>query len=165
MPSNNDTHLGETLVKVKPASIKQLNDLARVQSSHACTWWMSEHTLELGALKHAIRSSPRDQVDSCLNELGNHNRIAVLPIETNQSCLWWESEVRQVGLDSLKRRSQFTLIVAIASILIRADPLTSMHLKRCGPCAHDLTPLPPDVTRRTDGIEAASCRRKHRIAR
>ena len=126
---------------------------------------MSEHTLELGMLKHPIRSPPRDQVNSCLNKLGNHNRIAVLSIETNQSRLCCESEVRQVGFDGLKRRSQFTLIVAIPSIPIRADPLTGMYLKRCGTCADDLTPLAPLVARRTDGIEAASCRRKHRIAR
>jgi hypothetical protein len=56
MPSDNDTHLGEALLEGKPASIKQLNDLASVQSSHACAWWMSEHPLELGTLEHPIRS-------------------------------------------------------------------------------------------------------------
>ncbi len=95
MPSDNDTHLGYPLVEVKPASIKQLNDFASAQSSHACAWWMSEHALELGPLEHPIRSPPRDQVDPCLYKLSNHNRIAVLPLETNQSCLWWQSEVRE----------------------------------------------------------------------
>jgi hypothetical protein len=89
---------------------------------------MSEHTLELGMLKHPIRSPPRDQVNSCLNKLGNHHRIAVVSIETNQSRLCCESEVRQVGFDGTKRRSQFTLIVAIPSIPIRADPLTGRYL-------------------------------------
>src|SRR6266516_4162628 len=102
---------------------------------------MSEHTLELGTLEHPIRSPPRDQVDTCLNELSNRDRIAILPIETNQSCLWCESEVRQVGLDGLKRRSQFALIVAIPSMPICADPLTGMHLKGCGSCSDHLTPL------------------------
>src|SRR6266851_6489718 len=102
---------------------------------------MSEHPLELGTLEHPIRSPPCDQGDSCLDELSNHHRIAVLPIETNQSRLWRESEVRQVGLDGLKRRSQFALIVAIPSIPICANPLTGMHLKCCGPCSYHLTPL------------------------
>src|SRR6266567_3811114 len=88
---------------------------------------MSEHTLEFWTLEHPIRSPPRDQVDSGLNELGNHHRIAVLSIETNQSRLCCESEVRQVGFDGLKRRSQFSLIVAIPSIPIRADPLAGMQ--------------------------------------
>lgn len=63
---------------------------------------MSKHALELGALEHPIRSPPREQVDPCFNELSNRNRIAVLPIQTQQSCLWCECEVRQVGLDGTK---------------------------------------------------------------
>jgi hypothetical protein len=42
---------------------KQLNHLARVQSSHAGAGWMREHALELGTIEHPIRSPSRAQVD------------------------------------------------------------------------------------------------------
>ena len=55
------------------------------------------------------------KVDTGLNELSDHRRIAVLSIETNQSCLWSESEVPQVGCDGLERRSQFTAIILLTA--------------------------------------------------
>jgi hypothetical protein len=53
----------------------------------------SEHLLELATVKHPVGSRSREQVDSCLNKLSNHYRIAVLPIEANESGLRGEGEV------------------------------------------------------------------------
>jgi hypothetical protein len=108
---------------------KQLNNFACVLSSHACAGWMSEHALELWPLEHPIRSPPCDQVDSSLvSRWAITTASPYCPSRLALCRLWWESEVRQVGSNSLKRRSQFTLIVAIASIPIRTDPLPGMHL-------------------------------------
>src|SRR5258708_4575458 len=62
-------------------------------------------------------------------------------------------------------RGPFTAIRALASALIRADPVARMHLKRRGARADHLTPLAPSIARRTDGIKSASCCRQRRIAR
>src|SRR5206468_12808997 len=80
----------QALIQWQPASVKQLNDLSRVHPAHACCRWMSERTLELGMLQHAIASPSRHQIDACLHELRDHRCITILPIETNQSDFWRE---------------------------------------------------------------------------
>jgi hypothetical protein len=42
-----------------------------------------QRTLELGMLQDAIASPSRHKIDACLDELHDHRRIAILPIETN----------------------------------------------------------------------------------
>src|SRR5262249_16194758 len=124
---------------------------------------MSQHALELGVFQDLIASSPRHQVDACFNELSDHRRVAILPIETNQSHFWGESEVLQVGRDGMQGRGQFSAIVPIASTSIGADPLARMHLKRNGPCAYHLATLAPFVAGCAHCIETASRRRKRWI--
>jgi hypothetical protein len=45
----------------------------------------------------------------------------------------------------------FLAILTIALACVGANPLTSVDLKRCGACPHDLTALASCVTGRTDG--------------
>ena len=54
---------------------------------------MSQRTLDLRMLQDLIPFPSCHKVDTGLNELSDHRRIAVLSIETNQSCLWSESEM------------------------------------------------------------------------
>jgi hypothetical protein len=42
-----------------------------------------QRTLELGMLQDALASPSRHKIDACLDELHDHRRIAILPIETN----------------------------------------------------------------------------------
>src|SRR5450631_2251247 len=116
-------------------------------------------------LQDLISSSPCHKSDTCLNKLSDHSRVAILSTETNQSHLWSESEVPQVGCDRQQGRGQFTTIVAIASSCIGADPLASMHLKDCRPCPDHLPALATSVARHADGIKSALSRRQEWITR
>jgi hypothetical protein len=49
---------------------------------------MSQHALDLGMLQELIPSPPRNAMHACQNDLGNHGRVAILSVETDQSHLW-----------------------------------------------------------------------------
>jgi hypothetical protein len=59
---------------------------------------MSQHALELGMLQDLIASATCQQIHPCLNQLGDHDGITILSVQTNQSHLYAESKVRQVGV-------------------------------------------------------------------
>jgi hypothetical protein len=107
-------------------------------------------------LEELIPFSPGHQEHICLDDLRDHRRVAILPIEPHQRHPWGKFEARQVGVDRLEGRGQFTTIVAVAPSGVGADPLPGMHLQHSGPGADDFPAFTPDVSRRTDRIESAS---------
>jgi hypothetical protein len=107
-------------------------------------------------LQDSIASRPCDQMHACIKEESNGYGITILPVEANQSDFWSACKEPEVARDGSKGRSQFPLIVTIASARIGADPLTGMHLKRDRACANDLPSLSPGVAWRTDRIQSAS---------
>jgi hypothetical protein len=154
--SHNDTGLRHFSIQLQPTSIKQLDYLLAVDSGHACRWWVSQHVLDLRVFQDSIPSRSCDQMHACFNQLSNGYGITILPVEANERDLWSESKEPQVGRDGSKGRSEFTLIVTIASARIGADPLAGMHLKGDGACADDLPSFSPCVAWRTDRTESAS---------
>ena len=111
---------------------------------------MSQHELDLGTLQELISPPSRHKIRACQQKLSGDGRIAIGSVETDQSHLWGESEVLQIGRDRSERRGQFIAIVAIALARIRTNPLARVHLKRGGPCADHFPTLAPPVARRTD---------------
>src|SRR5256714_9132014 len=123
---------------------------------------MSQHALDLGMLQEQISSPSRNARCAGQKQLSDDGRIAIGSVETDQRHFWWKREVLQISDDGSQRRSQFTAIVALARI--RPDPLTRVHLKRCGARAHHLPALASEVSRSTDRIESAFGSRQGRIA-
>jgi hypothetical protein len=91
-----------------------------------------------------------------INEERNGYGITILPVKANQSDFWSECKEPEVARDGSKGRSQFPLIVPIASARIGADPLTGMHLKRDRACANDLPSFSSGEAWRTDRIQSAA---------
>ncbi len=60
---------------------------------------MSQHVLDLGMLQELIASASRHEIHTCQDELRDDGHIAILPVEAQQSHLWWESKVLQIGRD------------------------------------------------------------------
>jgi len=115
-------------------------------------------------LQEQISSPSRNARCAGQKQLSDDGRIAIGSVETDQRHFWWKREVLQISDDGSQRRSQFTAIVAIALARIRPDPLTRVHLKRCGARAHHLPALASSVARSTDRIESAFGSRQGRIA-
>src|SRR5438876_9520682 len=125
---------------------------------------MSQYALDLGMLQEQIASPSRHERCAGQKQLSDDSRIAIGSVETDERHFWWKREVLQISDDGSQRRSQFTAIVAIALARIRPDPLTRVHLKRCGARAHHLPALASSVARSTDRIESAFGSRQGRIA-
>ena len=117
---------------------KHFHGFVRPHLGHTCRWRVSQHLLDLRVLQDSISSRPCDQMHTCINEESNSYGITILPVEANQSDFWSECKEPEIARDGSEGRSQFPLIVTIASARIGPDPLTSMHLKRDRACANDL---------------------------
>ncbi len=50
-------------------------------------------------LQELIASASRHEIHTCQDELRDDGHIAILPVEAQQSHLWWESKVLQIGRD------------------------------------------------------------------
>jgi hypothetical protein len=66
-------------------------------------WWMKEYTLDLRMLQDSIPSAPCYEMNACENDLSNHGCVTILSVETDESYLWCENEMRQVGHNDLER--------------------------------------------------------------
>ncbi len=103
MPGHNHAHVRRVITQLQPAAIKQLDDLTAVHPRHARRRRMSQHELDLGTLQELIASPARHEIRACQQKLSDDGRIAILSVETDQSHLWWESEVLQIGRDGSER--------------------------------------------------------------
>lgn len=158
MASHNHTYLRQALLQVQPVSIKQLDELPAVHLRHACCGGDEPAHAGSGAARNPlIASASCHEKHACQDELREHSRLTILPVQPQQCHLWRESEVRQIGRDGLQGRGQFAAILPLAWASIGANPLSRGHLKCGGARADHLPTLAPSVAGRTDGIESASC--------
>ena len=148
MSCHNHARPRQALTQFQPASVKQLDVLTSVHPGHACRWWMSQGTLELGMLQDLISSPPRHKIDACL--VSRRVITAASPYCRRDSpratsgarvkCLnrsRWPAGPRQAHHDS-----------HIAPACIGADPLARMHLQRSSACADHLPSLASCVATR-----------------
>src|SRR5258708_27898218 len=87
MSGHNCADLRQSFIQLQPAAIKQLDDLIAVHPGHTRCRWVSQHALDLRMLQDLIASGSCDKIHACLKKLSNRYRVAILPIETNQSNL------------------------------------------------------------------------------
>ena len=153
MPQSRE--LEASLRQTIPASLRQT-----ARCPHQCSSWSRLPSVDEPG-RAGAGDAPRFDILSPASpdrrlpriSLCDHRRITILPVETNQSDLWGESEVPQVGRDGPQGRGKLTTIVTIAPACIGADPLARMHLQRRSACANHLPSLASCVATRADRVE------------
>jgi hypothetical protein len=127
--------------------------------------WASQHTLDLRMLQDVIASGSGDNIHASFKKVSHRYRLALLPIETNQSHLWSKSKELQVAGHGLQGSGELTAIVAIALSRRGADPLTRVHVQGRGTCTYHLTTSASGIPRRDirhrGGVEGAAAQ-QHR---
>ncbi len=124
MAGHDHSHARQSLLtQLQPASLKHLDEFTAVDPHHARRRRMSQHALDLGTLQEQIASPSRHERHTCQQKLSDDGHIAIGSVQTDQSHVFREREVLQIGGDSPERRGQFLAIVAIALARIRPHPL------------------------------------------